>query len=198
MSSLLRELQKATGIRTTIQTMSGKKLSTTSLRAHLQSLTKEQPDILLFYYSGHGLQSQSTPWPSLYFSPHKESYPAEKICSLFEERDPRLAILLFDCCNTTYLPSSLLQPKQASTTFSIAGPGLCSLFLKTRGTIVATGAQPGSPSYAGQQGSLFTLALLEAFQRLAPDTAASWDQLLEQTALFCTPYQRPFSLIRVS
>jgi len=207
-SIFLKEIERSTGIKVSSQTLDGTKLCAHALRSYLCSL--DHHEIVFFYYSGHGHQSQSPLWPSLYFSSTKESFPVENILASFEKKPPRLTLLLFDCCNNSYplLQNSLktqivpysvskgsskigLQQKHSFTPFSLKGPGLTSLLTKTEGTIVATGAEPGCASYAGAHGSLFTLAFLAAIKNAAPKKKPSWEQVLKETQLFCHPYQHP-------
>jgi hypothetical protein len=194
-STFLKKLVKATKMKLSVQTIKGSELRLDKVQS---SLPKNHHDVLLFYYSGHGYQGQATIWPSLYFSSKKETLPAETIRALLESFHPRLAILLFDCCNNTYLfPRSPLQPKQVSIPLSLRGPGLAPLFLNAKGTVMATGAQPGFASYAGKDGSLFTLAFLGAIKNLASERASSWEKVFDQMALLCQPYQRPLSFIQI-
>lgn len=191
-STFLKKLTKTTKMKLSIQTLTGSKLCVDNVHS---SLPKNHHDVLLFYYSGHGYQGQAL-WPSLYFSSKKELLPAEAIRSHLESLHPRLTILLFDCCNNTYLfPTTPLQPKQISIPLSLKGPGLNSLFLNAKGTIMATGAQPGFASYAGKDGSLFTLAFLGAIKNLSSERTLSWEKVFDQMALLCHPMQRPLSLI---
>ncbi len=219
-STFLKKLVKATKMKLSIQTFKGSELCVDSIQS---SVPKNHHDVLFFYYSGHGYQGQAI-WPSLYFSSKKELLPTETIRSLLESLHPRLVILLLDCCNNTSLfPTTPLQPKQTSTPLSlkthtpysslktergkqdernkgqleVKGPGLAPLFQRAKGTIMATGAQPGFLSYAGTDGSLFTLAFLGAIRNLASERSPSWENVFDQTTLLCQPYQHPLSHIQI-
>jgi hypothetical protein len=200
--SILREVSVQTGLRLNINSLLGPSLSSENVQSWVQSVEREAPDVVFFYYSGHGSRSESAtiPWPCLFFPQAFERFRSADLCARLRTLRSRLVIVILDCCNTptTSLPPTLpdLIPKGIQRKIPL--PGLTSLFLDTQGIIIAAGATPGEDSFALENGGLFTNSLIQAIHVESSATNVSWDSIFNLTSLLCSPTQRPFSSLQIS
>lgn len=175
----------------------GSRLNSSNVRRWLQSIPKSSQDIVFFYYSGHGTRQlyDQSPWPTLIF-PKKNNrlpqmYQGASVQKFLQQRNPRLSIIFFDCCNgfASRRPSNLLVrsfgPILCKKAFL---PGLKTLFLETRGMITASAASPGELATTFIRGRLtggvFTTGFIFALQQLAKQPQVSWTDVMQSTKAF--------------
>lgn len=202
LKSSLQEVSRYTGLHLKMNVLFGSSLSTQSVQSWITALEKEPPEVVVFYFSGHGCRSEriNTPWPCLLFSKKLEHFQSEGLYSQLKALPSRLVIILLDCCNTSEqsIASGFMAfaPKSASSKGSL--PGLKSLFMNTHGIIIAAGASPGELSFALRNGSLFTNCLLQAVRDECGSFKASWQNIFHHTCALCSPTQRPISMLDIS
>lgn len=175
----------------------GQNLSSTSISNALDFVRETPEDILLFYFSGHGFHDEknTTPWPSLVLSPTHEAISSSFICQYLHDCQARLTIILFDCCNSYSTKAVGIKKMLPSQIPSISV--LQKLFLKTFGTIIATASIPGSPSYAFQQGSLFTSTFVHNLLFSQENQIYDWSIIFENITTYCSEYQVPYVELHV-
>jgi len=180
-------------IPTKIQTLAGKRFSIHKIKEWISDL--QPSDIVLFYYSGHGLRPRNhdDPWPAIPYAKKRRKYIFSPISSLKKaicRKNPRFALFLLDCCNNSSIPKSASSlpinpfyiPKKSRL------PGLRPLFLETRGIITACAAAPGEAALAviggRRQGSIFSVHFIQALLAEGQKNLASWKTILDNTCAF--------------
>ncbi len=189
----LREISLQTGLHLSMHFLSGNRLSANSIHSWIKKLEHKPPNVVLFYYSGHGFRSEiiHSPWPCLFLPKKVESVPSEPIYQRLYAIGSRLVIIILDCCNT---PLAFKHPRRAVREKSPL-PGLKTLFLYTKGMIIAAGSSPGESAFALPDGSLFTNSWLHALRSHTASDDISWKEIFDATYVLCSPMQRPiFSL----
>jgi hypothetical protein len=200
LKTALREIAAHTGLRLSTHMLYGDTLTSKNVYAWAKKAQTLRADVLVFYYSGHGLRSHSQ-WPMLMFPSRKESFPSEKLYENLKTLHSRLIIILLDCCNNSppsaYPPIFLATPKQAQVQKKHL-PGLKPLFLKTQGIIMAVGASPGEAAYAFDNGSVFTNSFIKALKKKALIKHITWKGIFDEALHICSPMQTPVSYLQIS
>lgn len=144
----------------------------------LNALTKQTNiDILIFYYSGHGVCVQKNnhlPYLSV-----KDGLQTQSVINSIRDKvRPRFSMVITDCCNTKgsakYAP--VARERDAYTTAQIAK--LESLFMDYRGEIFCTAARFGQTAYLSDKGSYYTIALLQSMRDALTLSNPSWELIL--------------------
>ena len=168
----------------------------------IADVNESHPDVILFYFSGHGYRTVSTlePWPILFFSKTDEDLDSLTLWNSLKDLKPRLLIVLLDCCNrrSTFADLGLRQAAKNLVWETKRHPGFKTLFLRTQGTILAIGAAPGEAAYALENGSLFTASLTQTMRSSTTAKKTSWNAILAHTASLCSRLQHPASFIQTS
>lgn len=201
MRTVLREISVSTNLRLSMRFLYGDTLSADAVHSWVKSMEKSSPDVILFYYSGHGYRTDCcrSPWPYLFFPKSIESFPSDSLYTRLQAIGSRLVIIILDCCNNSLTPKfpvigSLAKAKGRTTTHL---PGLKTLFLKNRGVIIAAGSSPGEAAFALPNGSLFTNSWLQALRSSATAEDVSWKTIFDSTSVLCSPMQRPIASMEV-
>ena len=126
-------------------------------------------DVLIFYYAGHGA---TDPRIGHFFQTSGGDLPRSAPCAAILRRQPRLAVMLTDCCSSA---ARFRPPKTApapGAAAPAAPPGMSKLmrclFFEHRGLVDITGATydartgKGEFGWYGPQGGVFTTALTDA------------------------------------
>jgi hypothetical protein len=150
-------------------------------------------DVVLFYYSGHGMRSESKagPWPDLWYRIDDAQVDFEGVAVRVSRMQPRLGLVISDCCNNV-VKSRLTRAAAPSALDQRAVDNLVRLFMKSQGIWVATGAGIGEYAYADDRGGYFTNALLQSINYgllYAPNLL--WDEVFEVTAWTLEGVQTP-------
>lgn len=181
------EAAKHCGMRFAEVVLSGESANQESIHA-LTLLPIRSEDVVLFYWSGHGIRTtdKTSPFPFLHLG--KTAMVAlDDVIDHFHAKAPRLLVVIADCCNTDR-PSFML-PEQLAFKTTVWTLQSCmerlyqSLYLQRSGTIVMLSASPGGKSSASTlRGSLFTRSFLIACSdALLSDATPSWETLFDET-----------------
>ena len=199
---LINEISRYTGIRVKSVELSDDNLTAEGIQGWLADVKKSHPDIVLFYFSGHGYRtaSTSTSWPILFLSKLEEDLDSQTLWNDLNETGPRLLIVLLDCCNRRSCFAGFDFPLAAKNLVweSKRHPGFKTLFLRTQGSVLAVGAAPGESAYALENGSLFTASLTQTIRTATTTKKTSWNAILAHTESLCSHMQHPVSLVQTS
>jgi hypothetical protein len=180
-----------------ITVLKGKAMNPAPLDHWIKSVSISPNDVVIFYYTGHGVRQESdlTPWPSFVIPNHLKSrltlVPGEKIREQIKTHNPRFALVLFDCCNFDVSAKKiLLSPKSPMFRCSSASlPGLCSLFKRSHGIVTIAASSPGEFAIAitggKNKGSLFTSQFVNSLLQKCHKKDVTWNQVLKQTMYKC-------------
>lgn len=164
------------------------------LEMALNNLSCGKDDIVFFYYSGHGGRSpQDTqdqfPWMQLVVDPYRtpwnasQYYALSQVSNRIKAKHPRLSIVLGDLCNSisNAIPSKNVPEMKGATKMSKAPCDFYKdLFLKVKGSIIASSSKPGETSAACSDGGAFTICFTEALQIMVSNNMEpDWNILLE-------------------
>lgn len=170
----------------------------TNLESALNNLSCGKDDIVIFYYSGHGGRSpQETqdpfPWMQLVVDPYHTPWAASHYFSLsqvlkkIKAKQPRLSIVLGDLCNSlsNAIPHKEIPEMKGATKISKAPCDFYKdLFLKVKGSIIASYSKPGETSAAYEDGGAFTICFTEALQIMVSNNMKpDWNILLNNAKL---------------
>jgi len=148
----------------------------------VSNLTVQSDDIVIFFYSGHGLASEinkTTPWPRLavegQFSAQllEMSWVKEELW----KKNPRLLLVIADACNSEIETSGDI----VGSSKGVTSDGYMKLFMGYKGYLLATSSSRGEASIATNGGGLFTRKLLSILKREADfGKTAKWESIIKQ------------------
>ena len=176
--------------------ISGSKFGKANVETALNNLKPGPDDIVIFYYSGHGYsnEEQST---RLYpqFDLRQSRFEDITVATLnvadvydkIKAKNARLNLIISDCCN-----SSLGTLKPEGKSFALTAKSLLSwdksfcsnLFMKSKGSILATAAKKGQYAYGNTDvGGYFTSNLITSMEKYLSKfqgTTPSWDKIIAE------------------
>ncbi len=140
----------------------------------LKHFSPTHEDLVLFYFSGHGYRTPKhglNPWPFLDFPAEHRGMSFKDIITHITNLNPRLAILLADCCNWAIptgfaIPPLLKGRKEQFISLNQLKKNYVKLFCQVEGVIAIAGAQPDQASYCKPYGSFYTLSLLSSLSEI--------------------------------
>lgn len=187
-------IASATGMQLKKYFRSGSQCSKSSLMDILNNLRTGNDDVVLFYYSGHGVRStqDASEYPQMCMGSRYDSdfVPLEYVLQRLNDQPARLKIVFGDCCNSTAPGvTSKEQPSKGVTVLSKAPVNAyTNLFMNYHGSIIASGSQKGENSLTisykdgSPAGGTFTVMFLQTLQfAVANGMDADWNKILSLT-----------------
>ena len=181
----------ATGYELAYKAGLGEDCSRENLMASLDLLYCEKNDIVLFYYSGHGMRSNrdKSPFPQmcLKYEGYEEDkwVPVHTVVEKLAPKGAQLVVVLTDCCNSVgdYVTMKGKSPKEKDegSISATVMSNLRKLFLDSRGVVVATSSQAGQSSLGDEKlGGLFSKVLFEysIYNASVGAIPATWERVL--------------------
>jgi hypothetical protein len=176
--------------------ISGSKFGKANVETALNNLKPGTNDIVIFYYSGHGYsndQQSSKLYPQ--FDLRQSRFEDIMVATLnvadvydkIKAKNARLNLIISDCCN-----SSLGTLKPEGKSFALTAKSLLSwdqsfctnLFMKSKGSILATAAKKGQYAYGNTDvGGYFTSNLITSMEKYLSKfqgTTPSWDKIIAE------------------
>jgi hypothetical protein len=132
----------------------------------------DSSDVVIFYYSGHGVSNSSThsPWPELFL--HGGFLPLDSVLSLLEQKSPRFMLVVVDACNNI---SDSTTTTHRSTIKLPDNTRYAHLFRRFEGTVIVTGSKKGGLAWGNNfSGGYFSDVLFTAMR----GDYKSWKELL--------------------
>ncbi len=176
--------------------ISGTKFGKAGVETALNNLKPGTNDIVIFYYSGHGYSNDRNA---------NEQYPqfdlrqsrfddvlvatlnASEVLTKIKSKNARLNLVITDCCNSSL---GLLKPEGKN--FALTTKSLMSweksycydLFMKSKGTVIATAAKKGQYAYGNTDvGGYFTSNLIISMEKYLSKFQTStptWQEIIAE------------------
>lgn len=149
-------------------------------------------DIVIFYYSGHGVHAAADPanLPQMclkYDGYEQEKFvPVRVVKEMLSKRGARLNLIVTDCCNNVSRMVSAKDlfadsGKSPIVKRDINDQNFRKLFMDKKGTVILTSSKKGQVSICDpnpKNGSHFTIAFLETMDRVGiGEISPDWNQL---------------------
>jgi len=176
LENLVKEIANNTGLSLTGGSLFGDSFTKSNILTVVNDLSVGPDDVVWFYNSSHGFNSGGGEWPDIYAG--TSGIPLNNIADIIKSKNPRLSIVMADVCN-----KSLNRAGYDSSRAGGKAENYKELFLKYKGTIIASSSIKGQYSWGNaQMGGLFTNAFLgELGQELiVSDRRPSWETLMER------------------
>lgn len=165
--------------------------SNANLVSVLENLKTSKNDVILFYYSGHGVRSaeDNSDYPQMCLGSHyeKDFYPLQKVLSKLKNQPARLKIVIGDCCNSVGAGVTAKDYATKGVTILTKAPvdTYTNLFMNHTGTIIASSSQKGENSITidlkdgTPGGGIFTNVFLFVLQTIVSEGMDfDWNEIL--------------------
>jgi len=172
----------------------GEDCSRETLMSELSNLKCTNRDVVMFYYSGHGVHANAgmdDKFPQMclkYGAREQDKFvPVRKVQELIDAKKPRLAIILSDCCNNVdesgwVSAKGLAAAKGIQIIKRDAITNYRKLFAESEGMVVATGCKLGQTSLctlSNNVGGFFTYFFCDQLASMCEGSGqVSWGSLL--------------------
>jgi|CXWL01.1.fsa_nt_gi hypothetical protein len=195
-TSQVKDVATFLGLPLNMVEISGTKFGKASVEAALNNLNPGTNDIVIFYYSGHGYSNdrnadEAYPQFDLRQSRFDDVFVAtlnaSEVFNKIKAKNARLNLVITDCCNSSL---GLLKPEGknfALTTKSLMTweKSFCyDLFMKSRGTVIATAAKKGQYAYGNTDvGGYFTSNLITSMEKYLSKFQTgtpTWQQIIAE------------------
>ena len=171
--------------------MMGEECNKKNLLTTIEEFKCVKDDIVLFYYSGHGIRAyqDTSEFPQMCLGNSDQDYISlEYVKKKIERKGPGLSIILADCCNSydssaTPKEAVMITARARASDKSSHDEGMRKLFLETRGSIIAASSRKGEVSWGNSYyGGLFTNGFLNEINLYTSSgKAIDWQELMWRT-----------------
>jgi hypothetical protein len=184
-NNLVQDIAINTGMILAKHSVIGSSLNNQNVRTIINNLPVRRNDAVIFYYAGHGKNTQTgTKWPSMILKDQNLEF--NFVVSKLKKKNPRFFLAIADTCND--FPN--YKRDFMTNRGKLLRKNYQNLFLRTRGYVVASGAEPGQLSWSDSKyGGLFTNQFLNSLKRqLSSFRPANWNTIMKYaTATFKLP-----------
>jgi uncharacterized protein YcfL len=178
--NLAKEISNNTGMKLKDYSFKGNSLNHNFVITRLNNLRVNPNDVVIFYYAGHGVNPDTgTRWPSMILN--GKSLELNFVVNTIQKKHPRLFLAIADTCNTFSNDRAVTLVNRSQSGSSVpVSKNYQELFLRARGSIVASGAKPGQLSWSDSKyGGLFTYQFLESLKRGLSSNQPNWHTIIK-------------------
>ncbi|MCB2221567.1 MAG: caspase family protein [Bacteroidetes bacterium] len=168
-----------------LKQLSGGSFNFENLQSTLDKLSCTPNDVIFFYYTGHGHNSNDlkTSWPSLDLS--GGMMPLELVHEKLTSKGAHLTITMGDCCNKVNASTPVAEEyKIIESPSQDQLSNINNLFIDPNINILVSSSKRGQSSYAHpENGSYFTTKWIEALHKMVNySKTLNWNILLNETS----------------
>lgn len=140
----------------------GDDLSTANVLSAIDRIRLKPDDTLVFFWAGHGASDAQGHYLQM---PRGGNLYRSTLLGALKKKNPRLVVLLTDCCNVLSESTAGLPPVSPSSPDAKrkTAPLMEELLLKPHGVVDINAAAPGEVALGTKEGGLFTLSLIYMF-----------------------------------
>lgn len=174
-----------------MQQFDGTACTKANITKYINDMEVGRDDIVFFFYGGHGthaFNNADDPWPQMCMNTNIESLfmPVASVDKLIADKQPKLRIILTNCCNKEQNGVSikpLYAQSEGPTTLSGYDPeAFRKLFLESKGKVMMTSSKLGQYSWCGEYGGLFTNYLLDVLDAVGMNKITpTWNAVCKTT-----------------
>ena len=148
----------------------------------IEKLPVEQDDVVIFYYSGHGIGGNDPKWPGLAveggFTPTHRLLEMSWVKNTLWEKQPRLLLVIVDACNNF---GTIPPPHDGRKTPFFLPSIYPQLFLRYQGYLLASSSKRGEYSIGGLGGGAFTNRFLRELKiEQASTQPPRWENIVSR------------------
>lgn len=175
----------------------GEEFNKEKIKNYLKSLTIDENDAVVFYFTGHGYRTfqKQTPWPFITFEFYKPGLDIQWIADTIRDKKPRFALVMTDCCNN-FAEEGLFGRETKNIHINLRRfpphyPGYQQLFCKAKGCIVISSCSEGQFAYGSHFGGLYTQCFFTSLNHELIEEKPSWKHLLQRANGYIGHIQYP-------
>lgn len=178
---LVNNISKNTGMKLKLMEFKDKNWSRSKIIAAVKNLTAGKDDMVIFYYSGHGyrMESKKNKWPSMALQ-NDEGLDLFWVYKTIGAKKPRFFIVMSDSCNNK-IPDGAIHTVRSTSYRRPLELSYIKLFLKSRGSIIASGSKPGQFSFGGPpSGGIYTCAFRQSLEMALKTPDPEWLRIMKE------------------
>jgi hypothetical protein len=173
LQSLVKSISENTGLTLNRRYVTGDQLNRSNVEQAINGISVGTDDVVFFFWNGHGYNAGESVLPNMYIQ--GGSMGLSQVKTMLSAKNPRLLLVIGDTCNVGRegpVENRRGNPKPENYR---------ELFLKYRGTILASGSKKGYYSWGSTNGGFYTLQFLESLtEELSKDGRPSWNDLMSR------------------
>ena len=151
------------------------------VKTTLNRLSVGRNDVIFFYYSGHGGNSDvGSGWPFMDLKGGR--FELKEVHRTLKFKNPRFFLVIGDTCNNFKGNFSITESRGGQGGDGSRAENYRQLFLNYRGYIMASSSEPGESSWGNSQdGGFFTYGFLKSLnQELASYSSPNWYTIMKR------------------
>ncbi len=191
MSNAIQTIAKIMNCDFEMEVFDGRICTKANITNYIKELEVESDDVVMFFYGGHGTHAynnSSDPWPQMCMNTNIESMfmPVASVEKLIAAKNPRLRIIITNCCNKEQGGVSI-KPLFAQSTGATMLSGYDAstfkkLFFESKGKVMMTSSKLGQYSWCNENGGVFTNDFIEVLDAVGKRRISDdWESVCNAT-----------------
>ncbi|OQW89681.1 MAG: hypothetical protein BWK78_07300 [Thiotrichaceae bacterium IS1] len=170
---LVQSISEHTGLTLNRQYITGDQLTRENVERTINGASVDSDDVVFFFWNGHGNNAGESVLPTMGLK--NGQLGLSQVKTTLSAKNPRLLIVIGDTCNVGR--EGPVQNRRGNP----KPENYRELFLKYRGTILASGSKKGYYSWGSTDGGFYTLQFLDSLNdELSKSGRPSWNDLMSR------------------